>query len=156
MQRRLRAAVCRQQTVMSEPLIEIENCVVSAPAIMVVEDEILIRMPLADELRAAGYRIIETISLRGGAYVDLVLTDVQMSGSMNGDALARVIRSEFPSIKIVVASAHAANSEDVADATFLKPYVDGRRRLGNPGILSYECFNDRKFAETLRKRDQED
>ncbi len=45
-----------------------------------------------------------------------------MSGSMNGDALARVIRSEFPSIKIVVASAHAANSEDVADATFLKPY----------------------------------
>ncbi len=41
---------------------------------------------------------------------------------MNGDALARAIRSEFPSIKIVVASAHAANSEDVADATFLKPY----------------------------------
>jgi CheY-like chemotaxis protein len=90
----------------AEPSMGIGNRVTTDPTILVVEDEILIRMWLADELREAGYRVIETISadealavLRGGTYVDLTLTDVQMPGSMDGHALAHAIRSEFPGNK---------------------------------------------------------
>ncbi len=118
-----------EQAAMGEPSIEIDKRVAASPTILVVEDEVLVRLALADELREAGCRVVETICadealtiLRGGAYFDLVLTDVQMPGSLDGYGLARVIRSEFPDIKIVVASAHAANDTDVADATFLKPY----------------------------------
>ncbi len=115
---------------MGEPSTAVENWVATGPAILVVEDEILIRIMLAEELRAAGYRVLETINadealaiLRSGAHIDLALTDVQMPGSMNGHALACVIRPEFPEIKIVIASAHVlTTASGVADAIFLKPY----------------------------------
>ncbi len=115
---------------MGEPSLAVENWVATGRTILVVEDEILIRMVLADELRVAGYRVLEALNadealaiLRGGAHIDLLFTDVQMPGSMNGHALARVTKSEFPEIKIVVGSAQALNAvSDVADAIFEKPY----------------------------------
>jgi two-component system, response regulator PdtaR len=114
---------------MADPSVATESWIARGPTILVVEDEIIIRVLLADELRAAGYRVVETICadealtiLRGGIHIDLVLTDVQMPGSLNGYGLARVIRSEFPDTKIIIASAHAANDTSLADATFLKPY----------------------------------
>ena len=93
---------------------------------MIVEDDVLVRMMLADELRNT-YTVIEAATahealtiLEGGTSVNLVLTDVKMPGSIDGVTLARTIRSEYPLIKIVIWSG-ASFVTAVADAVFSKP-----------------------------------
>jgi CheY-like chemotaxis protein len=75
--------------------------------VLVVEDEVLVRMMFTDQLREAGYRVLEASDadkaldlLRHDALnIGVVISDVDMPGSMNGTELARVIRSERPLIK---------------------------------------------------------
>jgi len=83
------------------------------PTVMVVEDEFWIRVLIADELRTAGYLVVECSTadeaidlLRCGVAVHVVFTDVNMPGSMNGVALAQAVRVEFPELKLLVTSAH--------------------------------------------------
>jgi CheY-like chemotaxis protein len=98
--------------------------------ILVVEDELLVRMAIADKLREAGYRVIESMNadeallvLRSGANVSVVFSDVRLPGSMDGIGLAQLVRLEFPGTKIVLVSGHrpALNSMD-HDGFFSKPY----------------------------------
>jgi two-component system, response regulator PdtaR len=98
--------------------------------ILVVEDEVLLRMVITDQLRDAGYSVIEAVNaheatevLRNSANIEVVISDIQMPGSMDGVDLARMIRSEYPAIKIVLASGHLAlvNWAD-HDGFFEKPY----------------------------------
>ena len=73
--------------------------------ILVVEDEVLVRMMLADQLREAGYRVVEASdadeALRLLQHDELdvkaVISDIKMPGSMDGIELAHVIRSKYPS-----------------------------------------------------------
>ena len=69
------------------------------PAILVVEDEAVIRMVTADVLQDAGFRIIEAVSadealdlLDARPDVRVIVTDVNMTGSMDG--LAPIIESD--------------------------------------------------------------
>lgn len=78
---------------------------------MVVEDECLIRLDTVDRLAEAGFDVIEAGDadeairiLEEGAEVRVLFTDVEMPGSMDGFALARVARDRWPAIGIVVAS----------------------------------------------------
>jgi CheY-like chemotaxis protein len=100
------------------------------PTILVVEDEPLIRMVIADQLREAGYRVIESVNadeavvvLRSGTKVSVVFSDVQLLGSIDGIALARLVRLEFPAVKMLLTSGRspALNSND-HDGFFPKPY----------------------------------
>lgn len=82
-----------------------------SPAVMVVEDEFLIRIMIADELRAAGYEVLECGTadeaidiLRSGISVGVIFTDIRMPGSMDGASLARTVRQEFPALKVVATS----------------------------------------------------
>ena len=67
--------------------------------VLVVEDEILLRLMLTEELQAAGYHVLEardadeavTILLKRPR-IELVLTDIIMPGSMNGVDLAQWIK----------------------------------------------------------------
>src|SRR5438874_384004 len=68
--------------------------------ILVVEDEVLVRMLIADQLRNAGYSVIEAadadeaLALLAHTFnVNVVLSDVQMPGSLDGAGLARIVRS---------------------------------------------------------------
>jgi CheY-like chemotaxis protein len=81
------------------------------PALLVVEDELLIRMDLADTLREAGFRVaeagnadeaIEILSCRTD--IRVVFTDIQMPGSMDGIALSHYVRDRYPPTLIVVCS----------------------------------------------------
>ena len=65
--------------------------------VLIVEDDVLIRVLLADELRDAGLRVIEAANadealsiFEAGAQVDLLFTDVQMPGSIDGVELGQV------------------------------------------------------------------
>jgi CheY-like chemotaxis protein len=96
--------------------------------VLLVEDDVLIRVLLAEELRNAGLRVIEAANadealsyFHTGAKIDLLFSDVQMPGSMNGVELARGIRSSYPSVRIILTSAHTAPTDHLG--SFLpKPY----------------------------------
>jgi DNA-binding LytR/AlgR family response regulator len=62
--------------------------------------------------------------LRSSAPVDLLFTDIRMPGSMDGWALASLMRVTRPGLRIVVASGQSLTllSRDIADAFFVKPY----------------------------------
>jgi CheY-like chemotaxis protein len=82
-------------------------------AILVVEDEVLVRMAIADNLRGAGFTVFEASNahealevLRHSSDVRLVFSDIRMPGSMDGAKFAGLIRSEYPTIKIVLTSGH--------------------------------------------------
>ena len=105
------------------------------PIILVVEDEVLIRMMLADELRGRGFDVVEAQNadealtlLQSPVPVGLVLTDVQLPGAMDGIGLARLLRAARPELKIVIASGNIpwAPGADIAHAFFRKPYAPDR------------------------------
>jgi CheY-like chemotaxis protein len=77
-----------------------------------VEDEVLIRMMLADDLRDVGHHVIEAcdadeaIALLPHITPDLIITDVRMPGSMDGLGLLAHVRSTSPDLPVIVTSAH--------------------------------------------------
>lgn len=80
-------------------------------SILVVDDEPLIRLNLADFFEDEGYEVHEAGSadaaidvLAQNPTIRIVLTDVQMPGSMNGVKLAHYIHKRYPPTLLVVAS----------------------------------------------------
>lgn len=78
---------------------------------LIVEDEPLVRMATVDLALEAGFSPIEASTadealevLRGNPDIAIVVTDVDMPGTLNGAELAFVLRLEFPKIEIVVVS----------------------------------------------------
>lgn len=100
--------------------------------ILVVEDEVLIRMDVSDQLIERGHEVMEAGSgedardlLLSGQHVDLVFTDVDMPGSPNGVKLAHEVASRWPSTAIIVTSGKGLLDEQVLPegVPFLpKPY----------------------------------
>ena len=79
--------------------------------VLLVEDEPIIRMAVADHIRSAGYAVIEAGSgdratdiIRSGKSVDVIVTDVQMPGEHDGIALALWARRINPQIRLVIVS----------------------------------------------------
>jgi CheY-like chemotaxis protein len=85
------------------------------PVVLVVEDETLVRLAAVGMLEDAGFRIIEAANgdealelLMADSNVQLLFTDVNMPGTIDGLALARQVRVRWPHIGIMVASAKRA------------------------------------------------
>ncbi len=100
--------------------------------VLVVEDEVLLRLVAADELRQQGCGVIEAASadeamavLRTGTKIDLVLTDIQLQGTLDGIGLARFVRSNLPRSKVIAVSGQlsAMRGNELFDAFFPKPYA---------------------------------
>jgi CheY-like chemotaxis protein len=79
--------------------------------ILIVEDEALVRVAIAEHLRQCGFTVIEAPTadvawkfLRAGGPVDLVFADIETPGSLDGLQLARSIRVQFPTLPIVLTS----------------------------------------------------
>lgn len=100
--------------------------------VLVVEDEFLIRMDVVDQLQAEGFRTLEAGTgqealeiLQQGKQVDVVFTDVDMPGNVNGVVLAHTVEEKWPAAGIIVTSGQAIIADDAlpAGASFLpKPY----------------------------------
>jgi CheY-like chemotaxis protein len=83
------------------------------PVVLLVEDELFVRIATADALMDAGFEVIETANaqaaqevLKHRTDIRVVFTDVQMPGSMNGLELACLVRREWPHISVVITSGH--------------------------------------------------
>lgn len=99
--------------------------------VLIVEDEILIRMMLADTLLDEGYEVIEAanvleaVAVLGQQKIDAVVTDVDMPGGLSGLDLARMISTTHMNVPVIIASGgHRLRPEELpGDAVFVpKPY----------------------------------
>ena len=89
--------------------------------VVVVEDEILIRMVIADYLRGCGYRVIEAASADEAMVilehkeldVDVVFSDIDMPGSMDGFELSKWLRANRPGVDVILAGS-VARAADAA------------------------------------------
>lgn len=102
----------------------------TAARVLVVEDEVLIRLALADELRTAGLLVVEAATadealsyLDAGDPIDLVFSDVNMPGSLDGLGLARRMREDYPSLPIILTSGTPRSHDADGIGLFIpKPY----------------------------------
>jgi two-component system, response regulator PdtaR len=100
--------------------------------VLIVEDELLIRIDAVEMIEAAGFDVVQAGNadeaikiLETRSDIQLVFTDIQMPGSMDGLKLAAAVRGRWPPIKIVATSGHHAvrDGELPEGSTFLqKPY----------------------------------
>jgi CheY-like chemotaxis protein len=101
-------------------------------AVLIVEDEPLIRMGTVYLIEDAGFEVYEAGSadaaialLELHREIRLIFTDVDMPGSMDGLKLAHYVRGRWPPVKIIVTSGHVKVTEESlpAGALFMpKPY----------------------------------
>jgi len=87
--------------------------------ILIVEDELLIRLNAVEMIEEAGFEVIEAASadeaiaiLEDRLDITVLFTDIQMAGSMDGLKLAAAVRDRWPPIKIVATSGHVKLDPD--------------------------------------------
>ena len=87
----------------------------ATPIVLVVEDEMILRMRAVDIVEDAGFVPIEAVSadeaieiLESRDDISLLFTDIQMPGSMDGLKLAHAAHARWPHIKIVLVSGQIA------------------------------------------------
>lgn len=118
-----------------------------SPTVLLVDDEVLVRLVISDYLRECGYRVIEADSAeeavvvlrQADVSVDVVLSDVALPGPMDGFSLAKWTRQNRPDVAVLLAgsvgrAASAAGELCDNGPTFSKPYdpqavADRIRRL---------------------------
>ncbi len=84
----------------------------AVPAVvLVVEDEMLLRMRAVDMVEDAGYTSVEAVDadqaiaiLESRSDIALLFTDIQMPGQMDGLGLAHAVHQRWPPIKIILVS----------------------------------------------------
>jgi DNA-binding response OmpR family regulator len=88
-----------------------------------VEPDVLVRQPIAEYLRECGYKVVETGSTDEALLVvnartmsiDIVLADAQAPGKLDGFGLARWMRENQPSAKVILAGTVANEAKEAGD-----------------------------------------
>src|SRR3977135_1357710 len=88
------------------------------PTVLIVEDEMMLRMRAVDIVEDAGFTPLEAVNaddalalLESRSDIELLFTDIQMPGSMNGLKLAHAVHERWPSIKIILVSGQVTPAE---------------------------------------------
>jgi CheY-like chemotaxis protein len=114
--------------------------------ILLIEDEPIIRMGTSAMLEDAGYLVLEAANtdeaqtlLTAHPEIAIVVTDVQMPGSMDGLALAQMLHRNHPEIRVLVTSGRSGSLEarECGNASFLpKPYTAAAIEKALAGLAS--------------------
>jgi CheY-like chemotaxis protein len=129
-----------------------------AAKILIAEDEVLVRLMLADALRGQGFRVFEAadaddaISILKAVRVDVVITDLHMRTASDGILVARYVREHCPTTPVLLAAATRPAIDALAfDALFIKPYrpedIASWIKRHGPNARSVHC---REFARAKR------
>jgi CheY-like chemotaxis protein len=104
-----------------------------AITVLLVEDEGIIRMASSAMLEDAGYIVIEASDanealqiLRQHPQIDIVITDVQMPGTLDGLGLVEILGREYPHIEALITSGRTCvnDAQKAGAKKFLsKPYT---------------------------------
>jgi len=102
------------------------------PVLLVVEDDFLVRLTMADALTDGGFEVIEAGDAREALSqicdrndISAMLTDINLPGGEDGFALARAVRVIRPDLPVVYASGRYTAAEAGKS-------VDGSRFLAKP------------------------
>ena len=98
--------------------------------VLVVDDEPVVRLIAAETLRDAGFDVLEADDAAGALEVlrteggiELMCTDVQMPGALDGIELARLVKMLFPNVRVVLSSGFSPRNPCLTGVPFLpKPY----------------------------------
>jgi two-component sensor histidine kinase len=81
------------------------------PNVLIVEDEMVLRMRAVDIVEDAGFNPVEAVNadeamtiLESRSDISLLFTDIQMPGTMDGLKLAHAVHDRWPGIKIILVS----------------------------------------------------
>jgi two-component sensor histidine kinase/ActR/RegA family two-component response regulator len=97
------------------------------PNVLIVEDEMILRMRAVDIVEDAGFSAVEAVNadqamsiLESRSDISLLFTDIQMPGSIDGLKLAHAVHDRWPSIKIILVSGQVnpSDAERPADSRF--------------------------------------
>ena len=129
-------------------------------SILIAEDERILSAMLAYNLEHCGYSVATADSavpaleiLKSGHPVDLLLTDIQMPGEMDGQALAKRARKVRPEIAVIYMSGHyrvIKEIDAVPGASLLpKPFVPSTARQEIERILARPQLPQRKWISRV-------
>jgi two-component sensor histidine kinase/CheY-like chemotaxis protein len=83
----------------------------ATPNVLIVEDEMVLRMRAVDIVEDAGFNPVEAVNadeamsiLESRSDISLLFTDIQMPGTMDGLKLAHAVHDRWPGIKIILVS----------------------------------------------------
>jgi DNA-binding NtrC family response regulator len=121
--------------------------VVQPPAkksiVLIVEDELLVRMAAVNLVEEAGFEAIEAWDadqavriLEARADIRILFSDIDMPGSMDGIKLAAAVRGRWPPIDIILTSGHC----NVRDA-----------EIPERGVFLRKPYDHRKLIATLQR-----
>src|SRR3954468_9269802 len=108
-----------KRPVMTSPIIP--------PNVLVVEDEMVLRMRAVDIVEDAGFKAVEAVNadealsiLESRSDISLLFSDIQMPGTMDGLKLAHAVHDRWPSIKIILVSGQVrpSDGDQPADSRF--------------------------------------
>jgi two-component system, response regulator PdtaR len=101
----------------------------AAPVVLIVENDVLLRLVTASNLRDAGFEVIEAanaaeaLRVLARVPVDVLFSDIDMPGNIDGLALAH--RSQADTRNILTSGAAKAPGDVEEYASFLsKPYAE--------------------------------
>ena len=99
--------------------------------ILVLDDDVLVRRSVVQLLRECGYRVLEAASTDEGIAilektaipVDVVLSEIDIPGSMNGVGFAQCARSIRPELKILLAGTPERTVKNAAELSRAGPML---------------------------------
>ena len=110
----------------------------SATNVLVVEDEMVLRMRAVDIVEDAGFTAVEAVNadealsiLEARSDIALLFSDIQMPGSMDGLKLAHAVHERWPSIKIILVSGHinVSDMDKPTDSLFFGKPLDVKKMI---------------------------
>ena len=102
--------------------------------VLVVEDEFLIRLTLVEALSDEGFEVLEADTgdaalsiLQSGGPISLLLTDIQLPGSLNGNTLVTKARETLPDLPVIFMTGRLDSADGARrserDVFISKPYT---------------------------------
>ena len=111
----------------------------SAPTnVLVVEDEMVLRMRAVDIVEDAGFTAVEAVNadealaiLESRSDIALLFSDIQMPGTMDGLKLAHAVHERWPAIKIILVSGQVkvTDADKPADSVFIGKPLDVKQMV---------------------------
>ena len=98
---------------------------------LVVEDEMLIRIDIVEEFRSKGWNVLEShsgeeaLDLACDQHVDVVFTDIELSGHLKGWDVAERLRDRISGLAVIYTSGKSVDRDRqaVGSLFFAKPYA---------------------------------
>lgn len=103
----------------------------AADTILIVDNDVLVRLVISDYLRTCGYRVVEAsnadeallVLQKAEITIDVVFTDVEMPGSMDGFGLSQWTREHKPDVAICLVGSPSRAATAAAELCLSGPHL---------------------------------